>query len=590
MFDYVSSSRYPLYRLKRIRQTICTYADPSVIGGLLKRSLEEAIAEQRNAMENPLLFRLWAQENTGSRHREGPVPYVGSLPQRSDDQINALLDAGFEPKRLKFLSDLSLTAQRDKCEEIKKRMNIRINCSTYAFMVVDFLGVLEENEIHLGFSSSFKDEQTGFSETFLHGMDVLVARSPAHYPSDIQRVKAVFKLELGSLKDVVIFSKKGRTALAAKLSGGDYDGDKAWVCWHQDIVTNFENAAVPPSPDLVEEGFLSKQTKTYRDLCQQHGDQASSRFFEQSLLFNMQPAFVGRCTNFKENYCYREGSIRSEAAIRLSTLLSDLVDQSKQGIEFSSADWTRFSRLLLGSKPSPPKPAYKFDTYNGAKPFKHITDYLKFDVLLPVVEKALRDLHKPIDGTKPPVHWDPDLAKLASVWVEIKDKHPEVAPILRQLDTDLEGLYQQWRVQVPDTSFQSKVVRLNSTFLSIQPLEPAGILVEAIRRGGLPGEFSVWSLLKASTLFKKFYKKGPFVWWVAGRQLCMLKSCMQTNEAHMQVSADHLPMVVCPEIYVALRADGKYIRARASKTGDHAWGIAEDAQESSDVDTDGDFE
>lgn len=544
-------------------------------------------------MENPLLLRLWAQENTGSRHREGLVPYVGSLPERSDDQMNVLLDAGFEPKRLRFLSELSLKAQRDKCEETKKRMNIRIGCSTYAFMVVDFLGVLGENEIHLGFSSSFKNEQTELSETFLHGMDVLVARSPAHYPSDIQRVKAVFRPELGSLKDVVIFSKKGRTALASKLSGGDYDGDKAWVCWHQDIVTNFENAAVPPCPDLVEEGFLSKQSKTYRDLCQQYGDQASSKFFEQSLLFHMDPSYVGRCTNFKESLCYRERSIRSEAAIRLSTLLSSLVDKPKKGIEFSSADWIRFSKPLLGRGPSPPKPAYKFDSYKSAMPpenvmdYKHIIDYLKFGVLLPVVEKELARLHGVVGGTEPPVDWDPDLAMLASIWVEMKDKQPGVAPILRQLDTDLEGLYQQWLDQVPDTSFQSKVMRLNSRFLSIQPLEPAGILGEVIRRGCLPGESSVWSLLKASTLFKKFHRKGSFVWWVAGRQLCMLKRCMQTNEAHMPVSSGHLPMVVCPEMYAALRADGKYIRSRTSKTGGHAWGVAEDAQESSDTDADG---
>lgn len=541
-------------------------------------------------MEDPLLFRLWAQTNLGSRRRDGLVPYMGGFPKQSEDQMDILLDAGFEPRRLHLLSELSLKLRREKCEETKKRMNIRVGSSTSAFMVVDFLGILEENEIHLGFSSSFKDEQTGFCETFVHGMDVLVARSPAHFPSDIQRVKAVFKPEFGSLKDVVIFSKKGRTALAEKLSGGDYDGDKAWICWHQDIVTNFENAATPKGPDLFKEGFLSKQTQTYQDLCQQYGDQASSKFFEQTLLFNMKPKLLGACTNFKEKLCYRQGSIGSEHAIRLSTLLYSLVDQAKQGIEFSHNDWTRFYRPLLGGLPVPPMPAYKSDSYNGAKPFKHIIDHLKFGVLLPVVDEELARLHNVGGGTEPPVQWDPDLAKLASIWVEIKDKHPRVAPILLQLDTDLEGLYQQWLVRGPNTSLVSKVPALYARFLSIQPPKPTGTLGQVLLHGGLQGDYSTWSLLKASTLFRKFYKRGSFVWWVAGRQLCMLKRCLQSNEAHIRVNDDRLPMVVCPEMYAALRADGKYIRSRTSKAGGRAQGVAEDAQESSAVDTDGHFE
>jgi hypothetical protein len=81
--------------------------------------------------------------------------------------------------------------------------------------------------IAVGFSAAFQDKQSGFCETYLHGIDVLVARSPAHYVSDIQKVKAVFKPELGSLKDVIIFPITGDVALAEKLSGGDYDGDMA---------------------------------------------------------------------------------------------------------------------------------------------------------------------------------------------------------------------------------------------------------------------------------------------------------------------------------------------------------------------------
>lgn len=67
-------------------------------------------------------------------------------------------------------------------------MNIGLGRSTYALMIADPLAVLDENEVHIGFSSVFKDTQSGFRDTMLHNMDVLVARLPATLPSDVQKV------------------------------------------------------------------------------------------------------------------------------------------------------------------------------------------------------------------------------------------------------------------------------------------------------------------------------------------------------------------------------------------------------------------
>ena len=67
-------------------------------------------------------------------------------------------------------------------------MNIGLGQSTYAYMIADPLAILAENEIHLGFSNIFHDPQSGFDQSMLHNMDVLVARLPAHLPSDIQKV------------------------------------------------------------------------------------------------------------------------------------------------------------------------------------------------------------------------------------------------------------------------------------------------------------------------------------------------------------------------------------------------------------------
>ncbi|KAF5661327.1 qde-1 RNA-dependent RNA polymerase [Fusarium circinatum] len=125
----------------------------------------------------------------------------------------------------------------------KDKMRIEISQSTWALMVVDFQGVLGPDEVQLCFSGPFND---GLEQRYdLEGFDVIVARCPAHLPSDIQKVKAVFKPELRHLKDVVVFPFTGQELLAGKLSGGDYDGDRAWICWDSDIVDNFRNAEVP---------------------------------------------------------------------------------------------------------------------------------------------------------------------------------------------------------------------------------------------------------------------------------------------------------------------------------------------------------
>ena len=78
-------------------------------------------------------------------------------------------------------------------------MNIGLGSSTYAYMIADPLAILEENEVHLGFSSDFHDPISGFDLSMLHNVDVLVARLPAHLPSDVQKVTGIFHVLDGRL-------------------------------------------------------------------------------------------------------------------------------------------------------------------------------------------------------------------------------------------------------------------------------------------------------------------------------------------------------------------------------------------------------
>ena len=67
-------------------------------------------------------------------------------------------------------------------------MSIDIGQSTSTFIIADPLAILEEGEVHLCFTNMFRDARSGFDENMLHEIDVLVARSPSHLPSDVQKV------------------------------------------------------------------------------------------------------------------------------------------------------------------------------------------------------------------------------------------------------------------------------------------------------------------------------------------------------------------------------------------------------------------
>ena len=350
----------------------------SVIEKLLEQNLSEKIKSQREAMTNPLTCRKWIQE-TNSRITEkiklGVVPFAGGLPAQLGDRMSLMLDAGFHPEISQLLREMTQQLYTRECEDLRKELKITVHKSTYAYMIPDFAGVLEPDEIYLHLSRNVGppdavESRSGFP---LRYINMLVARCPAHFESDIQKVKAVFKPELAGLQDVIVFPTKGTPSLAKKLSGGDYDGDKAWICWESSIVDNFENAKVPTQPDLVAEGYMEKVSTTYKDLMTGEQD-PTAVFLRKAFDFNLEPSMLGICTTFKENYTYAHPNLSSNQSIYLSTLLSNLVDQAKQGYKFTDSHWQRFKKEALGGV-RVINPAYKEGVIDRAS--KHFMDRLK---------------------------------------------------------------------------------------------------------------------------------------------------------------------------------------------------------------------
>ena len=92
---------------------------------------------------------------------------------------------------------------------------------------MDETGYLAENEIYCAVVAE------GGHRRNITG-NVVITRSPALHPGDIQCVTAVdvpIDSPLRSLHNMVVFSSKGERDLPSKLSGGDLDGDLYNVIW-----------------------------------------------------------------------------------------------------------------------------------------------------------------------------------------------------------------------------------------------------------------------------------------------------------------------------------------------------------------------
>jgi hypothetical protein len=532
----------------------------NAISNLLEQSLAEELKSLKSAMDSPQLFRKWVYESmpgTSERLNLGAVPYRAGLPASIGERLNAMLDASFDPNNLLFMKEIARTVFGFKCNELKTRFNITVGQSANAFIVPDFLGVLGPNEVYINFSN-FTTEVSGSSRAFLRdGDEVLLARVPAHLPSDIQKVKFVAKAEYLNLRDVIVCPIKGRASLASKLSGGDYDGDRAWITWDSSIVDNFTNADVLKPRNFVNEGFIHKDERTYGELVKDQPN-PETLFLRESFTFAMRPTLLGWCTDYKEKLRETVLHVDSEEAIDLSTLLSDLVDQAKSGYTFEEEDWTRFKKEVIKKTPKDPK--YKRKDLEGSMK-EHLTEKVHG-----LTEESRADLHNSIDD---PPSWDEDVVLLYR-WAEDKAlRKDEWKAVLRQLDEELEALKCRWSSYWPKGNPNDKVTAefypiLDECFEKYSAIRPhidnsitELLLLDCLRNP----ELSLWSMLKASALVASYGPKNGygtknvptrFPWLMAGKQLMRLKADFREGGG--------FPHTVVPEIYAMLKPDTSFVK------------------------------
>lgn len=179
---------------------------------LLTEYLSDRVNELESAVKDGCDFRKWIHDNYHSKaYDEADDTYKGSLPIRVFDKIILLLEVspatriysikayilqgGFSVRDCWYLNDLAFKTLSSQYNRLEDRLSIPVGQSTIAYCVPDVTQTLEEGTVHFGFSGTFVDQKSNFHETMLINMDILVARSPAVRPYDIQKV-CLFYCEL----------------------------------------------------------------------------------------------------------------------------------------------------------------------------------------------------------------------------------------------------------------------------------------------------------------------------------------------------------------------------------------------------------
>jgi len=382
-------------------------------------------------------------------------------------------------------------------------------------------------------------------------------------------------------KDVIVFSSKGERSLADKLSGGDYDGDKAWICWEPDIVGPFENALVPPSPPPAYYGIEETNLKM-KDIIDR--PDYLSQFLHHAFHFNLQSNLLGSCTAYHEAYCYKINSIHDEKAIAIAQLLGKLVDRAKAGYSFDDVSWYSFLKGI-GLPNFQRKPAYK--DKGGQRPTKHTIDRLVFEVAANVRERVLQDFTVAFAqaGT-----WDDDLGRLWNLEYQRAKQDEDLIKVREDLRRQLKLIFEFWKSKVTERGDELDMVKpLNrkdgvsmtfralagycrNSFLAIQPLE--GITHSVVDRWRSEIETPTaiggsWRYIKASALFYLWHKSGKFVWYVAGLELGEIKAQAKGLDTYHTIVGG---------LYEFYKMDGKMLRrSQGRESGNDAF-LTDDKQ------------
>ncbi|KZT73517.1 hypothetical protein DAEQUDRAFT_721575 [Daedalea quercina L-15889] len=296
--------------------------------------LDELLKEQSTAW--------WADPTSG-------------CPSTISETVLVLLDSGFLPDKCPVLGSKLKNFVKQVITQCSNKCHIAVPMSCTAFVVPDPCNVLAPNEVHVKSSSRNLIDQDGMLTDMVLG-DVLVTRHPCKVPTDVQKVTAVYKSELGNYVDVVVVSTQNHCFngeplgrhLASMTGGGDYDGDTLEVFWDPSIVSHFDNAdpkfaqepeevqaALRKNPETVKR-FLRRTSSCSGDI-----KLAETQKYLLGALRNV--SRVGIYSGLWLATAYKNGYSHPDT-IFLAYMFTNILDGAKTGVTVGDADFEEHKR------------------------------------------------------------------------------------------------------------------------------------------------------------------------------------------------------------------------------------------------------
>ncbi|OQO05852.1 hypothetical protein B0A48_09947 [Cryoendolithus antarcticus] len=580
-FDVVSWGK-PLQVSENHRDFVQILEDRGVprntLEDLVQIGLDLCTDELASIVHYPVALTLWrhkyfARQEVARVNRM----QVRGLPIEISLRTHVLVDeAGYKPPEGPILAKAVTYMVETNLQDIRSHIGAPCSSSTTVVGIADHMGQLEPGEVYFALSQPLsRGEGEDKVCSVFTGKEVLVARHPTLRGSEIQRVRCVYKPGLAHLKDVIVMSTKGQVPLASKLQGGDYDGDKFWVCADPRLVEPFRDAPILKQ-DGIEEFGIERDSTTLSDLAADSVGSAShaqawlAKAFEFSLKVNM----LGTITNRFYKLSYSEQTLWSPLVKSVLDLRDTIIDAPKNGYSFNHGAFNSYLKSkgfpTYGEMPPPrfqhniesvhPNPEIDFTPatlLEAVRPPKsqhlrpraalHIKVDVLFYVINPTIERILLHLKASL-APADKLDSDPDLehplrqleSLPSSFLAELKiDSHLERKVLLKALDrVNNKHWLKIWLSKsavLPPTAAEHAAA-LATCFAAYDAVAPTSASWYWHSRNA-PKAPSNWECFKVAVLAGEGKKKRKFMMQMAKDTVIYLKSFSESGRKVVQLVA-----------------------------------------------------
>jgi hypothetical protein len=314
---------------------------------MVKEGVDTDIKELREMLGSPAKLALWRHRNFPIKEDQADRETLG-LPRTSAGKARLFMEqTGYTIYENVHAAE-SFEWMLEKFIQ-RQREQLRFSClkSVLLLGLADPIGVLKPGEVHLSLSRPLEDERTREQFDQFAGSDVLIARDPTIRGSDMQKVRCICHPDLSHLKDVVVLPRSGQIPLAAKLQGGDYDGDTFWVCADERLSTDFLNAPVL-SQRGIEFFDIRQEKRKLGEIVESTDlgtDEHAKALLATALLIACQDNPLGYITSYCNSLSYDRRfsqGLWDRRVMMIADLHDLIIDAPKNGYLYSAKDFDTF--------------------------------------------------------------------------------------------------------------------------------------------------------------------------------------------------------------------------------------------------------